>query len=428
MKWKLILLVVIPFVAAWGCGEDAKQPAPPPPPPPAVPAPAPSGPAERPKASPADVAEAVRGNNQFAVDLYAKLAAEKKDGNLFFSPLSISTALSMTYAGARANTAAEMKKALHFALADEKLHPAMAALIGDLNAAGKAGGFQLSVANALWGQKGHLFLPEFLALNQASYGAGLETVDFAGDAEGARKTINAWGAKQTQDKVKQLIKPGALGALTSLVLTNAVYFKGEWAAKFDKTRTSDEAFKTAADKQVTVSMMEQERKLNYAEEDGFKALELPYVGERLSMVILLPKEIAGIGELERSLSPASLAKWLSHLTVRSVWVKLPRLAMTCGSGLRDALRALGAKDAFALPPADFSGISGAKDVFISAVLHEASIDVNEEGTEGAAGTAVVIYKNGDTPAMFRADHPFLFLIRDKKTGSILFLGRVTNPK
>jgi serpin B len=355
-----------------------------------------------------------------------------------------------------------MKKALHFALADEKLHPAMGALISDLNAAGKAGGFQLNVANALWGQKGHQFLPEFLALNKASYGAGLETVDFAGDAEAARRTINAWVEKQTQDKIKDLMPPGTVSDLTRLVLTNAVYFKGRWAAPFDKKATEESPFQVSLQKKVQVPMMYLTTYLpfkqdNWSVEDeystetnnqtkfGFRALWLPYVDEKLladplykengiiaapqqqplSMIVFLPRRVDGLAELEQMLTSDKLQKWLEEFKIEEVRVYLPKFKITAEFRLDGALQDLGVRSAFDAQAADFSGIDGAKGFCLGAAMHKAYVEVNEEGTEAAAASAVSDMIG--VPPTFKADHPFVFLIRDNRSGSILFLGRVANP-
>jgi serpin B len=394
-----------------------------------------SGPAVAPTSTPGNQAAVAKGNNQFAVDLYAKLSIERKDGNIFFSPFSISTALSMTYAGARGKTAEEMKNALHFTLPDQKLHSAMGALMGDLNAAGKSGGFQLSVANALWAEKSHQFLPEFLALNKANYGAGLETVDFAGDTEGARKTINSWVEKQTQDRIKDLIQPGVLHTITRLVLTDAIYFKGEWRSKFEASATKDEPFRLDGGKKIAAPMMHQFGVFDYAEGHGFKALELPYRGGSLAMLVLLPDKDDGLAAMEKALTVETIAK--IRTSEADVTLTLPKFTMTSEFSLQETLSALGMKTAFLSGIADLSGIDGVTDpggrLYMSAVVHKAWVDVSEKGTEAAAATAVVVDCEPSKPpkrkkVTFTADHPFIFAIRDQETGSILFLGRVANPK
>ena len=374
-----------------------------------------------------DVAKVAEGCNRFAFDLYAHLL--RQEGNLFFSPYSISTALAMTSAGARGETADQMAKTLCLPVSGEAVHAAYAALQNDLNAAGAGGAFELVVANRLWGQKGYAFLPDFLKLLDTSYGAGLEPVDFAADTEGSRKTINAWIEKQTRDKIKELLKPGVLDAMTRLVLTNAIYFKGKWAEEFDKKATRDGDFYVTPEKKVAAPLMHQTKHFGYFDGGEMHALELAYQGDRLSMVVLLPKAKDGLAGLEASLSAEKLAEWVGKLHRREVRVALPRFKTTAEFSLGDTLVAMGMADAFDPAKADFSGMSGKKDLFISAVVHKAFVDVNEEGTEAAAATAVVARMTAvaEPPPEFRADHPFLFLIRDTKTGAILFLGRILDP-
>ena len=377
--------------------------------------------------APADTRAVVKGNTEFALALYHKLRTQ--DGNLFLSPYSISTALAMTYGGARGETAAEMAKPLVFTLDQDHLHPAFAALLAQLNEGGKNRGYQLSVANALWGQKNFGFLPDFLNLTRDRYGADLNEVDFVGATEAARKTINAWVEKETQDKIKDLLQPGVLSVDTRLVLTNAIYFKGFWAAKFKKEHTREEPFKTSADATVKAPLMHHTGDFPYLDGGDFQALELPYKGKDVSMVVLLPKKVGGLAALEAKLTEENLAGWLSKLRKQEVQVALPKFKMTKEFSLNDVLKAMGMRKAFVPGGADFTGMSGSgKRLFISAVVHKAFVDVNEEGTEAAAATAVVVTTTSAriTP-IFRADHPFVFLIRDNRSGSVLFLGRLTNP-
>jgi serpin B len=375
-----------------------------------------------------DEAAVVKGNNAFAFELYAKL--RDQDGNLFLSPYSISTALAMTYAGARGRSAAQMAKALHFTLDQARLHPGFAAVIRDVSGPGKPRNYELHIANALWGQKGYHFLPAFLKLTRDNYGAGFNLVHFVRDTEGARRTINAWVQKQTRDKIKELLKPGVLSGLTRLVLTNAIYFKGSWQSAFPKKNTAKGDFLLTAGRKVHVPLMHQEQKLNYHDGGTFQMLELPYQGRDLAMVVLLPKKTDGLAELEKSFTADRLAAGLSRLSTHQVRVTLPPFKVTAQFLLNKPLAAMGMPDAFGV--ADFSGMNGKRDLFISAVVHKAFADVNEEGTEAAAATGVVMIKDSYIPgpprAVFRADHPFLYLIRDKRTASILFLGRLTNPE
>ena len=298
----------------------------------------------------------------------------------------------------------------------------------DLNARGEKSGYELSVANALWGQKGYGFGKEFLELIKVYYDGEFGKVDFVMATETARKTINAWVEKETKGKIRDLIKPGILDASTRLVLTNAIYFKGDWAVKFKEERTRQEPFKLGDAKTVDVPLMRQTEEFGYMEGDDFQALELPYKGEDLSMVVLLPREVDGLSKLEKSLTRESLDQWLSGLRKQEVRVYMPRFKMTCDFRLDQTLTAMGMTDAFLFPGADFSGMDGTKMLFISAVIHKAFVEVNEEGTEAAAATAVIM-EGVPGPGMptFRVDHPFLFLIRDTRSGSILFIGRVMNP-
>lgn len=402
------------------------------------------------------------GNNRFALQLYQKLQDEK--GNLFFSPYSISTAMVMTYAGARGATQEQMAQVLclptarHAAqppsaggqgiasddggatgagalqprkpLTREELAQVFGKTIKDLNSRGGGDKYELRVANALWGQKDYKFLAAFVGSVESQYGGALQNVDFVSAAEQARQTINAWVAKQTNDKIKDLIGPGVLDAMTRLVLTNAIYFKGNWASRFKKDRTQDQPFTLLDGTKVQVPMMNQQTRFGYAETEMLQVLEMPYKGEELSMVILLPKKTDGIKALELGLTSESFSKWVGAIRRREVVVSMPRFKMTSRFSLAQVLQSMGMADAFS-DKADFSGMTGSRNLFISAVVHQAYVDVNEEGTEAAAATGVAMRLTSvgpdDTP-VFRADHPFLFLIRDKTTGSILFLGRVLNPQ
>ncbi len=384
----------------------------------------------------------VTGNNKFALELYTKLRS--KEGNLFFSPYSISTALAMTHAGARGQTEAQMASVLHFPVIakpgtelSSKLIPdrhqfasVFGKIIEDLNNRGEKGGYELRVANALWGQKGYGFLEEFLGLIKNNYDGRLNEVDFVRATETARKTINTWVEKKTNDKIKDLIQKGVLDSMTRLVLTNAIYFKGNWARQFKEDRTMTAPFTLADGRKVDVAMMNQTAEFNYMEAESFQGLALPYVDDELSMIILLPKEFEGLDEFEKTITAENLSRWLDELRNLEVRVSVPKFKMTSQFGLASVLKSMGMIDAFSAN-ADFSGMNGRRDLFISAVIHKAYVDVNEEGTEAAAATAVTMKLTSVGPAripVFRADHPFLFLIRDNHSGSILFIGRVMNPK
>lgn len=370
----------------------------------------------------------VEGNTKFALELYGKL--ESQQGNLFLSPYSISTALAMTSAGAKNQTEKQMADVLCFGpMKSEQFHKSFGEIIRQLNASGEKGSCELTVANALWGQQDYKFLPEFLTLVRENYGGNLQQVDFAGQTEAARKTINAWVENKTKDKIKELIKPRTLDSTTRLVLTNAIYFKGKWANQFKPDQTQEASFTLLGGQKASVPMMNQIGKFGYMEANGIWVLEMPYVNNDLSMVILLPKKIDGVKELEKELMPDNLTNWLAGLRKREVDVFMPRFKMTSEFSLAETLGSMGMSDAFT-GKADFSGMTGNKDLFISAVIHKAYVEVNEEGTEAAAATGVTMALTSVPlpPPVFRADHPFIFLIRDNQTGSILFLGRLENPE
>jgi serine protease inhibitor len=369
----------------------------------------------------------VRGNTEFALDLYQRLRTE--EGNLFLSPYSISTVLAMTYAGARGSTETQMAQTLHFTLDQKRLHPAFASLEEGLKTVQEKGHILFKVANALWPQVGYPLLEEFLALTEEHYGVLTAPVDY-GDSEAARRKINAWVEGRTQEKIRELIPQGILNALTRLVLTNAVYFKGKWASQFEKGSTRDAPFWIAPRRSVKVPMMTQEHTFRYGDSDSLQTLELPYVGDDLSMIVLLPKKVDGLVELETALTVENLEKWMGGLGKTRVRVFLPRFKVSRGFGLNDTLASMGMVDAFDDSKANFSGMDGNENwLYIAAVLHKAFVDVNEEGTEAAAATAAAMAARGIPPPapVFRADRPFVFLIRAGRTGSILFLGRVVNP-
>jgi serpin B len=377
-----------------------------------------------------DQAEIVKGSNAFAVDLYAQLS--RQPGNLFFSPESISTAFGMAYAGARGQTAAQMAHVFHFTLPPEKLHPAMGALLSQMNEQHK--GYELRVADALWAQQDANFETNYLKLVQSDYAAGFHRVNFKLSPESVRATINAWVEKQTNDKIKDLISPGALNPTTRLVLTNAIYFKGNWQDQFDKAATQKEEFHLSAAQWVMTPMMHRTGGYRYYDGGTFQALELPYSGNEISMVVLLPKQTDGLAALEHSFTARSASDWIQKLQpVDKVILTLPRFTMTQQFELSSTLSAMGMPQAFS-GAADFSGMTGKPDFAISAAIHKAFIDVDEQGTEAAAATAIVMYATAmhrqfpePPPIVFRADHPFLFILLDTKSGSMLFLGRVADP-
>ncbi len=378
------------------------------------------------------------GNNEFAFNLYSQIKnlpeIKQAEGNLFFSPYSISTALAIVYAGARGNTAKEMAEVLKFSVDSDDIQSreTMAAIFGalqkQLEADKGTSGYQLNVANALWGQKGYPFLPEFIELNKKYFRSGLSELDFA-QSEEARKTINTWVEDKTNDKIKDLIPAGAIDALTRLVLTNAIYFKGDWSIKFKEENTKESDFHVTAQKTVKVPLMYQKETLEYAQLDDMQLLQMPYKGEKLSMLIILPKTIGDMDKIESNLNLKTLQSNIRKMRKREVDVYLPKFKMTCGTlDITKILSQMGMKDAFS-NAADFSGMSGRKDLFISNVVHKAFVEVNEEGTEAAAATGVTMQLESlaEPPPVFRADRPFIFMIRDNVSQSILFIGRVVNP-
>ncbi|MHC4547480.1 MAG: serpin family protein [Planctomycetota bacterium] len=370
----------------------------------------------------ADDAALARSNARFALDLHAALRT-RTTGNLCYSPHSLTTALAMTYAGAREETAAEMARVLHLELPPERLHAAFARLQRTLDV--RSEGCRLHVANRLWGQQGFRFLEGFLAVAEQRYAAPLATLDFAGDPETARRKINAWVERRTERKIRELIPAGLLDRATGLVLTNAIYFKGAWATRFDPRRTLTAPFHVAGGQQVQVPMMVVHHRFRHARVGPVQVLELPYRGDRLAMVVLLPTEREGLPALEREMTPANLELWLGRLRGSKLSVFLPRFRITSGFRLREVLASLGMPRAFRAAQADFSGMTGRRELFISEVVHQGFVEVHEEGTEAAAATGVVMARGA--PRVFRADHPFLLLIRDRTSGSLLFVGRVVNP-
>jgi serpin B len=375
-----------------------------------------------------DTAQVVQGNNGFGFDLFQEIRS--KDGNLFYSPYSISNALAMTAAGARGNTAKEMAATLHLPPDGQRLHAGFADLIQSLNNPAKARKYDLQIANRLWGQKRFGFLPDFLKLSSDAYGAGLEELDFSAAPEAARQAINAWVEKQTKDKIKNLMPEGSVTVATRLVLTNAIYFKAQWADPFFDKATAKQDFKAGPGKTMKVDMMHKTEIMQYAATDEIQFVELPYEQHQLSMLVLLPKNADGLPALEKQLSAAKLAEWSKAAKRNNVVLSLPRFKFTSTfENLKNVLAKMGMTTAFT-PQADFSGMASGAKLFIDQVVHKAFVDVNEFGTEAAAATAVGM-RLAAAPVeniTFTADHPFVFVIRDNATGSVLFVGRVANPE
>jgi len=380
-----------------------------------------------------DLNTLVKGNSAFALNLYQLLA--QNDGNLFYSPYSISEALAMTWGGARGETETQMAAAMQFLLAQDKLHPAFNGLDIELakrgeNAQGTDGkGFRLNVVNALWGQKNFSFNDDYLDLLAQNYGAGMRIVDYINATEEARQTINTWVAEQTEQKIKDLIPQGSLDTLTRLVLTNAIYFNAAWASQFEEAMTQDGPFYLLNGESVTVPLMHQQDTFKYAEGDGYQGVALPYDGNQLSMVILLPAE-GQFETFEASLDSTRLATILDSLKTAEVNLALPKFQFDSEFSLKQALTNLGMANAFSESEADFSGMDGQKDLYITDVIHKAYVSVDENGTEAAAASGVIMGVTSMPLEVqdMQIDHPFIFLIRDNPTGSILFMGRVLNPE
>jgi serpin B len=341
----------------------------------------------------------------------------------------------MTFAGARGSTAEEMAKTLHFPSDEKRLHPALADLVDKIHSE-QGNGYELAIANALWIQKGFDLQPSFLDTTKQHYDAGAREVDFVGDPETARNTANQWVAKQTNEKIRDLLQPGDLEPLTRLVLTNAIYFKGSWAARFPKGDTRVQFFFRSQKDEVRVPFMSQCATFPYWDGTSFSAIEFPYAGKHLSMMILLPRKIDGLPEFEKNLTIEKLKEWQGKLTEQQINVYLPRFKVSSRFHMKATLMAMGMSAAFDKERADFTGITGddaANKLHISNVIHQAFVEVNEEGTE-AAGSSGVIFeaKSGGGPAVHEPptiyiNHPFLFVIRDNRSASILFMGRVTDP-
>jgi serpin B len=376
-------------------------------------------------------------NNDFAIALYERL--RQRPGDLIFSPFSIRVAVSMASAGARGDTAAQMRDALYCSSSDESLHAGIADIVHRLNAAG-GGKLTLAAANSLWGQEGAPLQPEFVDQIGRNYGSCLQLVDFRRAAQKARAAINEWVEEKTNRRICDLIPPDGLDAETRLVLVNAVYFKGLWVVPFEKRATRDEPFHLLDGREVRVPLMCQSDQMLYLHGTGYQAVELIYQGDELSMLLILPDRKDGLTDLEESLSAPMLNDCVAKMTSREVELYLPRFKNTWGTeNLKDLFVSLGMTLAFERFHADFSGINGClppheEAMFIAAIFHKAFVEVNEMGTEAAAATAVGLERCGASSPrrppqvpIFRADHPFLFAIRDRRSGVVLFLGRVTDP-
>ncbi|MCK4763123.1 MAG: serpin family protein [Candidatus Aminicenantes bacterium] len=375
-----------------------------------------------------EMAELAAGNTRFACDLYEQV--RNSADNVFFSPHSITTALAMAYAGARGNTAAQMAAALHFTLSPERLHNAFNALDLELAKRPQAAaedGFELNICNAAWGQKDYSFLQDYLDLLAVNYDSGLRLLDFTAHPEQGRITINDWVYLQTEERIENLLPTGSINELTRLVLTNTIYFKAGWRHPFDEEATADAPFFTLDGQQVTASMMQRRETFAYTGVEGYyQAVELLYKGEEVSMVVLLPAADRFV-EFETALDAGFLNNIIGNLSTENLILRLPKFSFEWKQALSDVFKALGMTDAFEWGPADFSGIDGGLNLYISNIFHQSFVAVDEKGTEAAAATAVVINYVSAPDTFMTVNRPFIFLIRDWVTGVILFMGRVLNP-
>jgi len=381
-----------------------------------------------------DVEKLSEGNLKFALDLYHQL--ESSEGNLFYSPYSISSALAMTYAGAEGQTAEEMAAVFHFLLEEDRLHPAINSL--DLYLEGLADQeipedmgepFQLNIANAIWGQKDFHFESEFLDTLAVNYGAGLRLLDFIQLPEESRVTINDWVSDETEERIQDLIPQGAITPDIRLVLSNAIYFKATWLEPFEESLTEDGVFSGLDGEEIITPMMSlgSDASLPYYAGEGFQAVELPYLGGQVSMLVLLPDQ-GEFSKFEEKLNSEELGRIIENLVYHPIYLSFPKYEFETEISLAAILAKMGMPSAFS-GSADFSGMTGDKDLFISDVFHKAFVSVDEAGTEAAAATAVLMKLTAapEDPLQLDVDRPFLFLIRDQQTNTILFMGRVTKP-
>ncbi|XP_048871881.1 leukocyte elastase inhibitor-like [Brienomyrus brachyistius] len=372
-------------------------------------------------------------NTQFSLNLYRILCETKSNGNIFFSPLSITSALAMVYLGAKGNTAAQIAKGLSFNTTSH-VHSDLQKFISDINKPDAP--YLLKLANRLYGEKTFNFLQEFLDSTQKFYKADLMPVDFVGASAASRGQINQWVEEQTNGKIKELLKPGSINSMTRMALVNAIYFKGDWLKKFDANNTKEMSFKINQKESKPVQMMYQKEKFpfNYISEYELQVLELPYKSEELSMFILLPQEAKNgsnpLQKLEKELTLEKIQEWTERDnmdTGTDICVHLPKFKLEEDYEMKAPLVSLGMTDVFDAAQADLSGMNGSGGLFLSTVVHKSFVEVNEEGTEAAAATAGIVAFAMFREEHFVADHPFLFFIRHKKSKTILFFGRFSSP-
>jgi serpin B len=409
-------------------------------------------------ATQAGVQEISDANNRFAIDLYKKIATDPTKNNIFFSPWSISTAMAMVYEGAKGQTATEIQDVFYYPTDDQVRRSSYASMINNMNLAG--GKYKLSVANSIWLQEDYPFLDSYKNTIREYYLGKVKNFDLAGDPQGASKEVNSWVSKNTNGKIKDIVSPGMFNEYSRAVLANAIYFKGKWVDQFDKDDTKPEDFTLKDGSKVTVDMMnlrDKDLSFNYYEGEGVQVLEMPYQGDKLSMIVILPTvEITDnmkqrmeykmqryqegteepfktmtMKELEANLTEEKISSWRENMKKNEVMIAMPKYSFETSYTLADHLKEMGMPLAFKWPGADFSGMDGTHELYIQKVLHKAYIDVYEEGTEAAAATVIMMGTMAAMPAPpieFRADHPFIFLIQETSTGNIMFMGRVNDPR
>jgi len=378
-----------------------------------------------------DMKTLVDGNNAFAVDIFQSLRAG--DGNLVLSPYSISLALAMTYAGARGETESQMMETLHFTQGQGATHPSFNMLGAELAQRGEAGSkdgqpMQLNIVNSIWAERAFTFDKQFLNLVSTSYGAGIRFTNFITQYEDARREINAWVSDETNGRIQDLLAEGIIDSMTRMALVNAIYFKANWLEPFDERSTSNALFHLLDGSRVTVPTMHKQVTASYASGDGCQALELAYAGETAAMDIIVPDE-GNYEAFESALSIGQLNKILGGMKPTTVMLGLPKFGYAADFALADTLETMGMPDAFDMDKADFSGMTGGRDLYISTVVHKAFVSIDEKGTEAAAATAVIMSLRGafKSEVTLNVDRPFIFVIRDLPSGQILFIGRVLDP-
>jgi serpin B len=363
--------------------------------------------------------------NSFAIDIYKKFTQEN-DQNVFFSPISLSMALGMTYAGTKGETKSQLSSVLNFPLDDKRFHKQMGAIQDELLFKGSKG-VEISLANQLWADKSYKFRCSYIRYVKKSYNAPVQRLDFSNNPNDSRLEINKWVESQTKNRIKDLLPDGSISNLTAMVLTNAIYFKGQWDNKFEEELTEEGSFVTSSGKQVKAKMMNANDKFKIYQGNGVQLLELPYAGKDFSMLVMLPNKGTSLNGVEKHIKLEDLNHFIDLMIESDVRISFPKFKFEAKYALKPVLAEMGMPIAFS-NDADLSGMSRKKDLKIDEVFHKAFVEVSEEGTEAAAATAVVIVRKSiSIPVEFIADRPFMFLIRENANGHILFMGRVTNP-